>query len=390
MARLTVDEAIWGHGLLSELASSHVDPSGLSRAASALSHADLSGLSRAAVPGLSGYYKERCSFIDRIKNTDNLSAYIREEQNALASFHTPTVEETFRLSKTAAEEIGAGLDSIVSIHQEELQRLAEGISTPWVDKSNAQSSFESVALLSSVGNILHGDPFDSATSKALRSHLGDWSQTNLPQRIFSDYRARESFFRDHGFDSRLTAIPEPAFTDFLDETGISHPVPFPPLLPPTERRESKESENDEHLVRQRNRDAYDIILSLETQVREYLHRVMTDRYGPKWEKQVSDKLRQAWEKKRVTAIEKGEEERPLLWYADFTDYIDIVCQGNNWRDIFQPVFRNEVDIRASFQRLHTIRIPTMHSRMVITKDDILLLRVESRRILKAIGKLKDD
>ena len=176
---------------------------------------------------LSRYYKERSILIGNIGSLDNLLVYVREEQNALALSRLPTVEETFRLSKTAAEEIGAGRGSIASIHQEALQRLVEGISTPWVDKSNAQSSFESAALLSSVGNILHGDPFDSATSKALRSHLGDWSQTSLPRRIFSDYRARESFFRDHGFDHRLTIIPEPAFTDLLDETGISHPALLP-------------------------------------------------------------------------------------------------------------------------------------------------------------------
>ena len=409
MARRTMDEAIWGHRLLSELELSHVDPSGLSRAASALSHVDPLGLSRAASAlshvdpsglsraasalshaDLSGSSRTVALELGHAAALELSRADIREEQRTLASLHTPTVEETLRLSKTAAEEIGAGLGSIASIHQEELQRLAEGISTPWVDKSNALSSFESVALLSSVGGILHGDPFDSVTSEALRSHLGDWSQTSLPQSIFSDYRARESFFRDHGFDHRLTIIPEPAFTDLLDETGISHPALFPQVPLPAEEPESKEPENDEHLARQRNLDAYDTLFSLETQLRDYIHEVMTDCYGPKWEKQqVSYELRQAWEKKRATAIEKGEEERPLLWYADFTDYVAIICQRNNWSGIFQPVFRNEIDIRASFQRLHPIRIPVMHAR-VITKDDILLLTVESRRILKAIGKLEDD
>ncbi len=336
------------------------------------------------------YHEERRILIDNMGSLDNLLVHVREEQNALALSRLPTIEETLRLSTMVTEKLDAGLGSVASTRQEELRRLAEGISTPWVDKFNALSSFESVALLSSVGDILHGDPFDSVTSKALRAHLGDWSQTSFPQSILSDYQARELFFRDHGFDSRLTAIPEPAFTDFLDETGISHPDLFPPVPPPTEEPEAKEFENDEHLVRQRNLDAYDILFSLETQLREYLHTAMADHYGQKWEKQqVPNKLRQEWETKRAKAIEKGEGERPLLWYADFTDYVDIICQRNNWRGIFQPVFRNEVEIRASFQRLHPIRIPIMHAR-VITKDDILLLTIESRRILKAIEKLEDD
>ena len=265
-------------------------------------------------------HEERRIFTDNMRSLDNLLVPVREEQKALTLSHLPTIEETLRLSKTAAEEIGAGLGPIASIHQEELQRLAEGISTPRIDKS----------------------------------------------------------------------LSEQTFTDFLNKTGISHPALFPPTPPPTEELESKESENDEHLARQRNLDAYGILFSLETKLREYIHGVMTDRYGPKWEKQqVSGKLRQEWERKRAQAIEKWEDERPLLWYADFTDYIDIICQRNNWREIFKPVFRNEVDIRASFQRLHPIRNSIMHPR-VITKDDILLLTVEYRRILKAIGKLEDD
>jgi hypothetical protein len=44
------------------------------------------------------------------------------------------------------------------------------------------------------------------------------------------------------------------------------------------------------------------------------------------------------------------------------------------------------DIRESFYRLSPIRIVAMHSR-IVTLDDELLLKVESRRVLKAIGRL---
>ena len=324
------------------------------------------------------YHEERRIFIDRIKNSDSLLGHIREEQYALASSRRPTIEETLRLSKIATKEFNAGLGSVASIRQEELRSLAERISTPWVDKFNALSSFKGAALLLSIGNVLRGELFDPA----------------LLQNMLSGSQAHESFFRDHGFDPRPTAIPEPAFTELLDETGISHPDLFPPIPPPPEEPEAKESENDDlawQMVRQRNLDAYDILFSLETRLREYLHGAMTDHYGPKWEKQeVSNKLYQEWETKRATAIEKGGEERPLLWYADFTDYIDIICQRNNWRDIFKAVFRNEVEIRASFQWLHPIRNSIMHIRGDLTKMQFLRLTVESHVILKAIGKLEDD
>ena len=208
--------------------------------------------------------------------------------------------------------------------------------------------------------------------------------------MFSDWKVRQEFYWDNGFDQFLTALPEPVFTDSLYETGILYPALFPPTPPPFEPSETEESGDVEVWARRRGMDAYDFFFSLETQLRHSIHRVMTTRYGPKWEKLcVPDKLRQEWESKRRDAVSKGQEAQPLLWYADFTDYIDIIVQGNNWREIFKPVFLNETDIRASFQRLHPIRNATMHIRLV-TEEDILLLTVEYRRILKAIDRFDED
>lgn len=53
--------------------------------------------------------------------------------------------------------------------------------------------------------------------------------------------------------------------------------------------------------------------------------------------------------------------------------------------MFRPVFGRAEDVRESFQRLFPIRIATMHARLV-TLDDELLLRVETRRVLKAIAR----
>ena len=51
--------------------------------------------------------------------------------------------------------------------------------------------------------------------------------------------------------------------------------------------------------------------------------------------------------------------------------------------MFKPVFGRAEDVRESFQRLFPVRITTMHARL-ITRDDELLLLVETKRVLKAI------
>jgi hypothetical protein len=57
--------------------------------------------------------------------------------------------------------------------------------------------------------------------------------------------------------------------------------------------------------------------------------------------------------------------------------------ADNWREVFSALFGRQEDVRESLQRLYPIRLSTMHARL-ITQDDVLLLLVESRRLLKVI------
>jgi len=91
-----------------------------------------------------------------------------------------------------------------------------------------------------------------------------------------------------------------------------------------------------------------------------------------------------WVEKRDKAVAGGQAEQPLIDYADFTDYRLIIERKDNWNTVFKPVFGRLEDVRESFQRLFPVRIATMHARL-ITQEDQLLLLVETRRVLKAIG-----
>jgi hypothetical protein len=56
--------------------------------------------------------------------------------------------------------------------------------------------------------------------------------------------------------------------------------------------------------------------------------------------------------------------------------------------VFEPFFRRLEDVRESFQRLHPIRLDTMHARP-ITQDDELLLYVEARRLARVMTPKKN-
>ena len=107
---------------------------------------------------------------------------------------------------------------------------------------------------------------------------------------------------------------------------------------------------------------------------------MTRAVGEDWVKRrLPNGMYEEWKEKHRKAREAGASERPLIAYADFTDYMRVICRRDNWRDVFAIFFGREESVRESFQRLYPIRLDTMHAR-VITQDDELLLYVETRRL----------
>ena len=84
-----------------------------------------------------------------------------------------------------------------------------------------------------------------------------------------------------------------------------------------------------------------------------------------------------------TDREASTADRSLISYADFTDYIEVICRRDNWREVFEVFFRRRESVRESFQRLYPIRLDTMHARP-ITQEDELLLFVETRQLMKIV------
>lgn len=112
---------------------------------------------------------------------------------------------------------------------------------------------------------------------------------------------------------------------------------------------------------------------------------MTASFGKSWIKhRVPGPMRQRWCEKHESSRDEGEPERPLIAYADFTDYEPIIVRGDNWKQVFAPIFRRKTLVQESLQRLYPIRVCTMHARF-ITQDDELYLLAETRRILRAMG-----
>lgn len=295
----------------------------------------------------------------------------RQEYERL--FRLPEVDEIGRLAREAAA--GTGLASAVLRDQAALQDAMARVRLPWLRVEEAGASARAFGDLIAIGRGIDARlSFDVAYVEALRPSLGDWRDEATPVAgPLVDPLLRTGLYHERGLDPALTDFTPPAFEESLRLAGLRD-------------EEGGDPEAEDH-ADARAGAAFDELRRFEIAIRRFIERVMEDAFGSEWMKrQLPANMLDGWRDKREKALKAGEPEQPLIDYADFTDYRAIIERKDNWNTVFKPVFGRPEDVRESFQRLFPVRIATMHARLV-TLDDELLLRVETRRVLKAIENL---
>ena len=298
-------------------------------------------------------------------------------------FRLPQVVETTTLLREF--ESSGAVRAIARFHEQELeiQRAMEAMRAPWLNIENRIQSIAGFVQLQDLGHALQTMPaFDTALADRLRPALGDWRDPiDWPKDIFSDPLARADFYTARGLDPTLTSFPAAAFDESVTIAGLKEPISDPGEINDF-GHEAQVDEEEAGFVR--TNAAHDHLQRFESEVRKFIDQQMQAAFGEDWIKhQVPGPIRQAWLDKQQKARNNGEPERPLIDYADFTDYELIIVRKDNWQAVFRPVFKRKELVRESFQRLYPIRHCVMHSRIII-QDDELYLHAETKRLLKAI------
>lgn len=291
-------------------------------------------------------------------------------------FALPNAGELHRLAEQA---FGVGSHALTASQiaggaYQRLEDAAMAIRSPWIDQLNAVGSVQGLLGLQSVRDVIASDrPFSDRASDILRGSLGDWREPIIwPKNVFDDLDARSAFYEARGFDPLLTAYPSPAFHEGLSALGLS------------ERPSEDTVEDEEDAGLERAKAAHGRLVRLERSVRRFIHLRMSAAYGDKWIKQrVPGPIWQGWAEKQERARSEGRPVEPLIDYAEFGDYVQIITRADNWDAVFKGVFVRTSSVIESFQRLYPLRNDTMHSR-IISQDDELFLLAETRRIQRAI------
>jgi hypothetical protein len=301
-----------------------------------------------------------------------------------ARFVLPEMTETARL----AAEFSAGQCSEMAKYAEgalaSVKAAMGNMSTPWADAQASLRSVASFAEIQGIGQALRTVPaFDEALSAALRTSLGDWRDpiTWRPE-IFTNLDARSDFYAGLGFNTGLTDFPPAAFAQSLDIAGLSWAI-----APAADGRPAPVSRGEgdpEEQGLKRTNAAHNCLLRMERHLRSFIDNQMKQACGPNWPKhRLPNGMYEKWQEKKRKAEQEGAEARPLIDYIDFTEYEHVICRSDNWRSVFAPFFGRQESVRESFQRLHSVRLDTMHARL-ITQEDELLLSVEVRRLMRLI------
>ena len=275
-----------------------------------------------------------------------------------------------------------------------LQTIIGDIRSPWVDLENARHSYAGIAKLAGLSVAVAGHPFDTESSNAIRSVLGDWRTRSIPEEISTDSILRDRFYVENGFDVELVAPPEPAFTESLQATRLLRQDLLSPHVSENAIDLHQGESKEEQSLRNRMQDAHGLLWRLERDLREFIELVMTGRYGQDWPRkrlpgnpipQTNRTMYDSWIYKCSKAPKQAGGVR-LIDYADFTDYEPIIVKGDNWTEVFEAYFHNKQSLIESLRRLYPVRVETMHGRS-ISKIEFTFTNAEVIRLLVALGKI---
>lgn len=319
--------------------------------------------------------KNNLAAIDSYGQQESLVRLANELSAAKAvyetSFRLPFSTELSQLARQAL--LGSELARGVLGTNNALKLALEGIQAPWAHVGEELASTKALSEIIAMGRGIEiKGAFDKEFTEALRLNLGDWRADLLPP-VGSMMHVvdRMEFYGDRGLSPELSDFPSFAFDESLRVADLL------------------EGEDAEVAITRddaaRAKDAFERLRIFEIEIRRFIDKRMCEEFGEKWERrQIPSTMHDGWQQKREIAAKYDSNELPLIDYADFSDYKVIIEKKDNWNRVFKVVFGRAEDIRESFQRLYPVRIATMHAR-TITQDDELLLLVETKRVLKAIG-----
>lgn len=256
--------------------------------------------------------------------------------------------------------------------QASLAARMAGLQTPWAIEDHLGVSVVGFARIARLHDISSGPaPFHPASGEVFQEELGE------PVAFDEGHTAedRETVMIDAGLNAEIVAFPPAAYSAVLFSAGFELRI---------EAVAPVRTENGDQTGRFDPQHA-SLLGEVENRLRTLIQTELQRLEGDHWlRRRVHGDIRKRWQERKTKDHDQRGDSYPLLFYADFMDLADIICERRNWDEAFHRLFTSKQDFQISMQRLSPVRNTIGHNRPLVRSDQITLLS-EGFRILNALG-----
>ena len=256
-------------------------------------------------------------------------------------------------------------------HSSIAQRMA-ALTAPWAMEDYIGVSVAGFARIARLHDLSTGTgPFAPQTGEVFRQELGQPVLFDADQ----EPDERESAAIDAGLNPEVVAFPASVYPSVLFSAGFEFSIEVIGDV-----RSDKGDESgvfDPQHASLLGQVEHRLRMTVETELRklagENWYRSCVP--GPTW---------QRWRDRKDEDYRRRGDSFRLIFYADFTDFSEIICRKDNWNGAFHRLFVSKTDLQVSLQRLSPIRKAIAHNRPLVRTDQLILFS-EACRVLSALG-----
>lgn len=120
----------------------------------------------------------------------------------------------------------------------------------------------------------------------------------------------------------------------------------------------------------------DVLDLFENNLRKFIEAKLIEGYGENWCKRgLPFNILKNCQDRKAKSEKDGEEDMPLLTYADFTYLRQIIVKRDNWKNIFQACFKSAESVVGKLTELEGLRNIAAHHRRQLTRDEVLRIKL---------------
>ena len=254
-------------------------------------------------------------------------------------------------------------------HNSLVNRMSS-IAVPWAMEQHLGVSVVGFARIARLSDLARSsDVFAGSSVEIFDDELG------APVPYSDDVEDREAAAIEAGLNPEVIAFPDRAYPSVLISAGFEFQLEnFDTIR--SDRGDSSGVFDPHH------RTLFD---QVQHRLRTVIETELRQLGGERWYRtRVSDDLRRRWEERRQKDQTDRGDSYDLIFYSDFMDLCQIVCQNNNWKEVFQRYFKSKEDFNVSCHRLSPVRNALSHGRPLVRSDQLTLFS-EGTRILTALN-----